>query len=141
MRSRRIHLITRKRFSRTLSPDYLRNRALTATFTYGLVAREPSFILEKHVNALIRTLKFHYKRKKSFGSFTINFSFNRCLTVKPVGVRMGKGKGAPADKVFFLRKGFLYLTITDKNSIKAHYIAKKCSRRMPVTSKVIDFSG
>jgi len=134
------HIIRRKKFNRILSKDFLTDKSLNPCNFYGLVSRESSFIYEHNLAALLRVLKFHFKRgRRQTGKFHINLKSNNFLTRKAVGVRMGKGKGAVSDKVFFLRPGFLILTLNEVNSLKAFYILKKCIRRLPVSCTIIKF--
>ena len=135
------HLINWSKFHRPVDHNILSNGAISPTGFFGIVCQEPGFVYEKHILALSRVLKFHFKRKKKKGSFFINLFLNRAITKKAIGVRMGKGKGPNAANIFFMRPGHLVLFINDLNDARGSYIVAKCMRRLPTTCKVVRFNS
>lgn len=132
------HIIRKAKLCRPVDHDISKNMAINMNNFWGLVAVEPTFLFERHVVAIIRVLKFHYRRKKRRGSFMINLKMSSFLTKKAIGVRMGKGKGAPDEKVLFLRPGSFILCLNDLNTIRASYVIKKCQKRLPISTYVIN---
>lgn len=129
------HIIRKALLFRPVDQNFFNNTAIDAKNFWGLVAVAPTFMYERHLAALSRVLKFHYRRRKRRrGFFMINLKFSSFLTKKAIGVRMGKGKGGPDEKVLFMRPGFLILSVNDHNPIRASYILNKCKRRLPVPS-------
>jgi len=134
------HLINFSKLNRFLQIDPLRNTAVSFQNLHGLVTTKPFFFYETHFAALLRVLKFHFKRKRKAGSFMLNFFFNTFLTGKAIGVRMGKGKGVKRGLVYFVRPGTLLVTINNSDRVKARYILLKCARRLPVLCKIASYN-
>jgi ribosomal protein L16/L10AE len=134
------HLINFSKLNRLIQTDVLRNKALLPQNLYGLVTTKPFFFYEKHLAALLRVLKFHFKRKRKTGCFMLNVFFNTFITGKAIGVRMGKGKGAKRGLVYFARPGTTLITLNDSDCIRARYIMSKCARRLPVLCKLVFYN-
>nr|YP_009163141.1 ribosomal protein L16 [Balamuthia mandrillaris]AKT94914.1 ribosomal protein L16 [Balamuthia mandrillaris] len=135
------HIIRRSKFLRPIDHSIFSDTSVRSLGFCGLVASSPSFIYERHILALSRVLKFHFKRKKKASFFRINFFLNKFVTKKAIGVRMGKGKGATSEKVFYMRPGFFILFINEINNQKALYVINKCKRRLPVNCRTVFFDS
>lgn len=74
--------------------------------------------------------------------FWIKIKPNKPITRKPIGIRMGKGKGNVEKNIFFLKKYELILEIKyNKNKI-THCIKKliKLNRKLPIHTYIIHIS-
>lgn len=67
-------------------------------------ARQRSFTL-KQLLAVLQQVKPELKKSNRTGRAKLNIHFDTIITKKPKDIRMGRGKGAPTEKVFVLRGG------------------------------------
>lgn len=103
--------------------------------TLGLKILSFGFLLPMQLRSMYVTLNKALKKK---GTFLI-FAFpNSSLTAKPLGARMGKGKGKQLSHwIYRVAAGFLLCEIHTRfinNAIKALQLIKK---KLPLPSKII----
>src|SRR3981189_3131546 len=75
---------------------------------YGLKALEPAWITDRQIEAS-RVAITRYKKRG--GTLSIRIFPEKPLTKKPAETRMGKGKGAPEERVGELKPGLVMLEI------------------------------
>ena len=80
----------RKQFRGTMAGKALRGNKIT-NGQYGLVATEPAWIKSNQIEAARIAMTRYMKRS---GKVFIKIFPDKPVTGKPIGVRMGKGKGA-----------------------------------------------
>lgn len=88
---------------------YLKNKKiqsiqLVLQSTFGIYAKESGLFYDYQFKALTFFIK---KKLKSYSKIFIRISMNRFVTKKPIGIRMGKGKGATDKKYLYINKGQL----------------------------------
>lgn len=71
---------------------------------FGIYAKEGGIFYDYQFKALTFFLK---KKLKNYSKIFIRISMNKFITKKPIGIRMGKGKGATDKKYLYLNKGQL----------------------------------
>lgn len=123
----------RKQFRGSMSGKATRNNFL-AYGEYGLMALEPSWITSNQIEAARIAMTRYTKR---VGKVWIKIFPHKPITKKPLGVRMGGGKGAPEQWVAIVKPGtvmFEIAGVTKENAIEAMRLA---GHKLPIKTKVI----
>jgi len=61
----------------------------------------------------------------------------KTVTQKPIGIRMGKGKGAILNTVYDVKKGNFLFEIIGSVTTELKYVLKKASLKLPIQTTVI----
>lgn len=102
--------------------------------SFGLRSKSTVNLTLSHLNAAVKSIKRIIKKK--------NFLIIRCnpywsLTQKPRDVRMGRGKGSPALKVFPLRAGGILFEIKGVDERLISKAFNCCALRLPVKCIIV----
>lgn len=101
-----------------------------------------SLLINKHVNLSFKQLLVFLKilkpeLKKIRGSrVQLPLKLDTILTKKPKDIRMGRGKGAPSEKVFTLKSGSSLFTLYGAQSEKAEIIINSCLPKLNKSYKI-----
>ena len=102
--------------------------------TYGLKATELGRINSRQIEAgrvaLTRTMK-------RTGKVWIRVFPDKPLTSKPVGVRMGKGKGSVEEWVMNIKPGRIVFEITGVDNETAMQALKLAAAKLPFKTKIV----
>ena len=99
----------------------------------GLKALSHSNITSEQISSVIKSLKRTIKKKNFLVVHTMPFW---SLTQKPRDVRMGRGKGTPALKIFPLKAGKIILELKNVDNDIAKRALKFASLKLPVLSYI-----
>ena len=110
-------------------------RANTLAFgTYGLKALELGRINSRQIEAGRVALSRTMKRT---GKIWIRVFPDKPLTSKPVGVRMGKGKGSVEEWVMNIKPGRIIFEITGVDNNTAIKALKLAAAKLPFKTKIV----
>ena len=106
-----------------------------------LYAQESGLIYDYHLKAISFFLK---KRLKGYSKLYTRISLNKYVTKKPIGIRMGKGKGAIDKKYLYLNQGTIlfeirFLKSKEDNIEKLNWLKKLVfcvNRKSPIQIKL-----
>lgn len=101
---------------------------------YGLVATEGGYVTSQQIEAARIAMTRHMKR---LGKVWINIFPHLSRTVKPLGVRMGSGKGAPDHWVAVVKENKIMFEIKGVAKEIAVEALRLASHKLPVTSKIV----
>jgi ribosomal protein L16/L10AE len=99
-----------------------------------------AFILNKHTNLNLKQilviLKLLKPALKSFRSsrISLNAKIDTILTKKPKDIRMGRGKGAPAERVCSMRAGKPFFSLYGISSSEANKVMSLCKSKLKIIS-------
>ena len=102
--------------------------------TYGLIATEPAWIKSNQIEAARVALTRYVNRG---GQVWINIFPDKPVTTKPIGVRMGSGKGAVEFWVAVAKPGRVLFEIggiPDKDAVEALRLAM---HKLPLKCKIL----
>jgi large subunit ribosomal protein L16 len=102
--------------------------------TYGLKAIELGRINSRQIEAGRVALSRTMKRT---GKIWIRVFPDKPLTAKPVGVRMGKGKGSVEEWVMNIKPGRIIFEITGVNEETALRALKLAAAKLPFKTKIV----
>lgn len=100
----------------------------------GLKATKNFILKDIHFKLLIKLLS---KRLKKLGNFWLKLFPNFTLTQKPLGTRMGGGKGKCENWAVYVNTGSIFLEIKTISLEKSLSILKDCKKKLPVGIKII----
>nr|AAG23675.1 ribosomal protein L16 [Thraustochytrium aureum] len=100
----------------------------------GLMLLEDSFIQAKHFKIAYDFLKKNISKR---GLFWILKFPDQSFTKKPLGSRIGKGKGNVAFWAIFVNKGNVFIEIESDSYQKSILLLKKLEKRFPFSGKII----
>lgn len=101
---------------------------------YGLVATEGGYVTSQQIEAARIAMTRHMKR---LGKVWINIFPHLSRTIKPLGVRMGSGKGAPDHWVAVVKENKIMFEIKGVAREVAVEALRLASHKLPVTSKIV----
>lgn len=101
---------------------------------YGLVATEGGYVTSQQIEAARIAMTRHMKR---LGKVWINIFPHLSRTIKPLGVRMGSGKGAPDHWVAVVKENKIMFEIKGVAKEVAVEALRLASHKLPVTSKIV----
>ena len=101
---------------------------------YGLVAMEPAWITSNQIEAARVAMTRYIKRG---GKVFIKIFPDKPVTGKPIGVRMGKGKGAPEGFVAPVTPGRIIIEAEGVPYEVAKEALRLAAQKLPVTTKFI----
>ena len=101
---------------------------------YGLVALEPSWITSNQIEAARIAMTRYIKRG---GQVWIKIFPDKPVTSKPLGTRMGKGKGAPEYWVAVVKPGRVMFEIAGVPEETAREALRLAMHKLPVKCKFV----
>ena len=101
---------------------------------FGLVATEPCWIKSNQIEAARVALTRYIKRG---GQFWIKIFPDKPITAKPLGVRMGSGKGAVEFWVAVVKPGRVMFEIAGVPEADAREALRLAAQKLPCNCKVV----
>ena len=108
---------------------------------YGLMATEPSWITSNQIEAARVAMTRYTKRG---GEVYIKIFPDKPVTGKPIGVRMGKGKGNVEYWVAVVKTGRVMFEIKGVEEARAREALRLAMHKLPCKCKIVsraDFEG
>ena len=102
--------------------------------SYGLVAMEPSWIKSNQIEAARVALTRYIKRG---GHVWIKIFPDKPVTTKPIGVRMGSGKGAVEFWVAVAKPGRVLFEISGVEEEVAREALRLATHKLPCKCKIV----
>ena len=122
----------RKQFRGTMAGKALRGNKIT-NGEYGLVAMEPAWIKSNQIEAARIAMTRYTKRG---GKVWIKIFPDKPVTVKPLGTRMGSGKGAVDRWVAVVKPGRVMFEIGGVSEEVAREALRLAMHKLPVKCKI-----
>ena len=123
----------RKQFRGSMKGKALRGNTIT-NGEFGLVAAEPCWIRSNQIEAARIAMTRHTKRG---GQVWIKIFPDKPVSHKPLGVRMGKGKGALEYWVAVVKPGRVLFEISDVPDDIAKEALRLATHKLPCKCKVV----
>lgn len=101
---------------------------------YGLMALEPSWITSNQIEAARIAMTRYTKR---VGKVWIKIFPHKPITKKPLGVRMGGGKGAPEQWVAIVKPGTVMFEIAGVTEENAREAMRLAGHKLPIKTKFV----
>ena len=101
---------------------------------YGLVATEPCWMTANQIEAARIAITRYTKRG---GQVWINVFPHKPVSKKPIGTRMGKGKGNPEFWVAVVKPGRVLFEIAGVTETAAREAMRLASYKLPVKTKFV----
>ncbi|HNQ17093.1 MAG TPA: 50S ribosomal protein L16 [Candidatus Woesebacteria bacterium] len=101
---------------------------------YGLQARSTNWVSARQIEAARKKITYMTKRA---GKYWIRIFADKPTTKKPVGVKMGSGKGAIEQYVAVVRPGMVLFEIGGVPESLAREALRKASHKLSVDTGVI----
>ncbi|CAM4239667.1 MULTISPECIES: 50S ribosomal protein L16 [Listeria] len=101
---------------------------------FGLQAVEASWITNRQIEAARIAMTRYMKRG---GKVWIKIFPHKSYTSKPIGVRMGKGKGAPEGWVSPVKRGKIMFEIAGVPEEVAREALRLAAHKLPVKTKIV----
>lgn len=123
----------RKQFRGSMKGKATRGNTI-AHGEFGLVATEPVWIRSNQIEAARVAMTRHIKRG---GKVWIKIFPDKPVSSKPIGVRMGKGKGAPEFWVAVVKPGRVMFEIAGVAEATAREALRLAMHKLPVKCKIV----
>ena len=123
----------RKQFRGRMKGKATRGNKL-AYGTYGLIATEPCWLTANQLEAARVAINKFTKRG---GRVWINVFPQKPVSKKPIGTRMGKGKGAPEFWVAVVKPGRVLFELEGVTEEQAREAMRLAGHKLPCKSKFI----
>ena len=123
----------RKQFRGRMKGKATRGNTL-AYGTYGLIATEPCWLTANQIEAARVAINRFTKRG---GKVWINVFPQKPVSKKPIGTRMGKGKGAPEFWVAVVKPGRVLFELEGVTEEQAREAMRLAGHKLPCKSKFI----
>ena len=101
---------------------------------YALVATEAGWITTNQIEAIRDAANRYMKRQ---GKLWIKIFPHKPITKKPLGVRMGGGKGQPEQWVAVVRPGNIIMELGEVSEEIAREALRLASHKLPVLTKFV----
>ena len=101
---------------------------------FGLQALEPAWITSNQIEAARVAMTRYCKR---FGKVWIKIFPDKPVTSKPIGTRMGSGKGAPEYWVAVVKPGRVMFEIGGVEEDKAREALRLAIHKLPIKCKIV----
>ena len=101
---------------------------------FGLVALEPAWITANQIEAARIAMTIYTKRG---GQVWIKVFPDKPVTSKPLGTRMGKGKGAPEYWVAVVKPGRVMFEINGVSEEVAREALRLAAHKLPIKTKFV----
>ena len=123
----------RKQFRGRMKGKATRGNTL-AYGSYGLIATEPCWLTANQIEAARVAINRFTKRG---GKVWINVFPQKPVSKKPIGTRMGKGKGAPEFWVAVVKPGRVLFELEGVSEEQAREAMRLAGHKLPCKSKFI----
>ena len=123
----------RKQFRGSMAGKALRGNVIT-NGEFGLVATEPCWIKSNQIEAARVAMTRYTKRG---GKVWIKIFPDKPVTVKPLGTRMGSGKGAVDQWVAVVKPGRVMFEIGGVSEESAREALRLASQKLPCKCKIV----
>ena len=123
----------RKQFRGSMAGKALRGNTIS-NGEYGLVAIEPAWIKSNQIEAARVAMTRHVKRG---GQVWIKIFPDKPVTTKPLGTRMGSGKGAVDHWVAVVKPGRVMFEIAGVPEETAREALRLASHKLPCKVKIM----
>ncbi|MCR5212948.1 MAG: 50S ribosomal protein L16 [Eubacterium sp.] len=101
---------------------------------YGIIAMQPAWIKSNQIEAARIAINRHFRRE---GKVWINMFPDKPVTSKPIGVRMGSGKGAVEYWVAVVKPGRVLFEVAGVSEEMAREALRLASHKLPVKCKIV----
>ena len=101
---------------------------------YGIQALEPAYVTNRQIESARIAINRHVKRG---GKVWINIFPDRPLTQKPLGVRMGSGKGPVEKWVANVKPGRILFEISSPNEAMALEALRRAGNKLPCKVRIV----
>ena len=101
---------------------------------YGIQALEPAYVTNRQIEAARIAINRHVKRG---GKVWINIFPDRPLTQKPLGVRMGSGKGPVEKWVANVKPGRILFEMSYPNEAVALEALRRAGQKLPMKYRIV----
>ena len=101
---------------------------------YGLVALEPVWMTANQIEAGRIAINRYTKRG---GKVWVNVFPHKPVSKKPIGTRMGKGKGAPEYWVAVIKPGRVLFELSGVSEEAAKEAMRLASHKLPIKTKFV----
>ena len=101
---------------------------------YGIVALEPAWIKSNQIESARVAITRHLRRE---GKVWINMFPDKPVTSKPIGVRMGSGKGAVEYWVAVVKPGRVLFEVAGVPEEKAREALRLAIHKLPIRCKIV----
>ena len=105
---------------------------------YGLMAMEPCWLKSNQIEAAIIAMTSHIKRG---GKVWIKIFPDKPVSKKPLGTRMGSGKGAPEFWVAVVKPGRILFEIEGVSEELAREAIRLAGHKLPCKTKFVKKEG
>ena len=101
---------------------------------YGIIAMQPAWIKSNQIEAARVAITRHLRRE---GKVWIDMFPDKSVTSKPIGVRMGSGKGAVEYWVAVVKPGRVLFEVAGVPEEKAREALRLASHKLPIKCKIV----
>jgi len=101
---------------------------------YGIVALEPAWIRSNQIEAARVAINRYLRRE---GKVWIDMFPDKPVTTKPIGVRMGSGKGAVEYWVAVVKPGRVLFEVAGVPEEKAREALRLATHKLPIKCKIV----
>ncbi|MGL5123747.1 MAG: 50S ribosomal protein L16 [Fusobacteriaceae bacterium] len=101
---------------------------------YGLEALEPSWITNRQIESCRVAINRTFKRE---GKIFIRIFPDKPITKRPIGVRMGKGKGNVEGWVAVVKPGRIIFEVAGVTEEKAKAALRKATMKLPINCRFV----
>ena len=126
--------VTRRRQFRGRMKGKATRGNVIAYGSYGLVATEPCWMTANQIEAARVAINRFTKRG---GKVWINVFPNKPVSKKPIGTRMGKGKGAPEFWVAVIKPGRVLFELDGVSEEAAREAMRLAAHKLPCKTKFV----
>ncbi|MBE5738528.1 MAG: 50S ribosomal protein L16 [Clostridiales bacterium] len=126
--------VTRRRQFRGRMKGKASRGNVIAYGSYGLVATEPCWMTANQIEAARVAINRFTKRG---GKVWINVFPNKPVSKKPIGTRMGKGKGAPEFWVAVIKPGRVLFELDGVSEESAREAMRLAAHKLPCKTKFV----
>lgn len=123
----------RKQFRGSMAGKATRGNKI-AYGEYGIVSLEPCWIKTNQIEAARVAMTRYIKRG---GQVWIKIFPDKPVSTKPIGVRMGKGKGTPEYWVAVVKPGRVMFEIAGVSEEVAHEALRLATHKLPCKCKIV----
>ena len=101
---------------------------------YGIIAMQPAWIKSNQIEAARVAITRHLRRE---GKVWIDMFPDKSVTSKPIGVRMGSGKGAVEYWVAVVKPGRVLFEVAGVPEEKAREALRLAIHKLPIRCKIV----
>ena len=101
---------------------------------YGIIAMQPAWIKSNQIEAARVAITRHLRRE---GKVWIDMFPDKPVTSKPIGVRMGSGKGAVEYWVAVVKPGRVLFEVGGVPEEKAREALRLATHKLPIKCKIV----